>query len=648
MARDITFDIIARDKASKVFDKVGHASNGLEKRFGGIGKVAKVGFGAAAAAGAALTTGLGASIAKAMDYDKTMRLVGATLGTTGEQQKSLGALALKMGADTVFSAADAGNAMLELAKGGLTTAQIQGGALNATMTLAAAGTLEMGAAATYVGNAINTFGLKAKDAGAVAAALAGGANASSASVESLGLALSQVGPGARTAGLSIQTTTAILAAFDNAGIKGADAGTSLKTMLTRLVPQTKAARNAMHDLGLKFTDSKGQFVSMANVAEQLKTKMGGLSDQERTTAMNRIFGSDATRAATVLMNLGSAGVEKYTKATSDQAAAQKMANTQMEGASGAWEAFKGSVETLAIQIGVKLLPTSTRVLKWLTEVTNNISTKAGPTVQRFSAWFKNDLWPALQKGYQTIMPGVQRALAILKGGVDGNSVSWKQVGDVIVNKVIPVLAKVISVYLPMLAAQWRVIIGVVRTVWNVFETLMGVISKVVTFILRRFADVTSMFAAMLRALSHVPGFGWAKTAADKLQTAADKARGLANAINNIDRNVAINVVWHDKGSTPGSRGIKPSERAVGGPVVAGRPYIVGENEPELFIPSQSGRILNQKQMRSAASSGGSGIGGGDVFNIVLGPGSMREQAQQFITEIRAIRRQTGVDPLAAT
>jgi TP901 family phage tail tape measure protein len=147
-----------------------------------------------------------------------------------------------MGADTVFSANDAAGAMLELAKNGISPAVIQAGALKSALTLAAAGGVSMEEAATTMGNAINAFGLKGSQSASVAAALAGAANASSASISSLSQGLAQSATAAHQAGLSIQETTAALAAFANAGIQGSDAGTSLKTFLQRLVPQTKKAR----------------------------------------------------------------------------------------------------------------------------------------------------------------------------------------------------------------------------------------------------------------------------------------------------------------------------------------------------------------------------------------------------------------------
>jgi len=336
VAKQIQFDIVARDKASKTFSKIG----GAAKLLGVVG--------------------LGSIVTNAVQteaqFSKTMNLMQAGSNASGKEMDKLRALAVKMGADTQFSAGQAAEAMLELNKAGITPAAIQAGALEGTLTLAAAGGLDMANAATIAGNALNTFGLKAKDMNSVAAALAGGANASTASVESMGMALAQVGPGAKTAGLSIQETTAVLAAFDNAGIKGSDAGTSLKTMLTRLVPSTRKASNAMKDLGLKFTDSHGQFKSISNISEQLRTKMGKLSDAERTHYMNTIFGSDATRAATVLMGEGAKGVNKMIRATKDQNAAQRMAKASMKGTAGALERMGGSLETASLAIGQLLAP----------------------------------------------------------------------------------------------------------------------------------------------------------------------------------------------------------------------------------------------------------------------------------------------------
>ena len=256
----------------------------------------------------------------------------------------------------MYSAQDAAAAMLELSKSGITPAQMQAGALRTTMLLAAAGGLELGSAAESVANTLNMFGLRAKQAGQVANALAGGANASSASVDSLRQALAQVGPGARNAGLDLQTTTAVLAAFANKGIQGSDAGTSLKTMLTRLIPTTDKAREAMKKYGLDFTDAQGRVLPMTEVAQQLQDKLGGLTMEQRNAALATIFGSDATRAATVLMQEGAKGIQSYIKATSDRKAASRMAAAQESSDSGQTKQAMAALQTAAVDLQRAMAP----------------------------------------------------------------------------------------------------------------------------------------------------------------------------------------------------------------------------------------------------------------------------------------------------
>lgn len=341
------------------------------------GSMSRMG-GAAKTVGTAMTvgitapiTGIGIAAVNAFgNFDQTIRQVGASAGISGGALEAMKGTALALGAETAFSAQQAADAMLELSKGGMTAAEIKAGALKETLTLAAAGGLELGAASTYMANTLNTFGLAATDGGKVAAALAGGANASTASVESLGMALSQVGPGAKQAGLSLNETVGALAAFDQAGVKGSDAGTSLKTMLQRLVPQTDEAKQAMADLGLQFVDAQGNFKPLTNIAQQLQDKLGGLSEAQRTAALTTIFGSDASRAAGIMADQGAAGLQKMIDATNDKSAAERMAKTNTEGLKGSIEQMMGSLETAAITIGGMLAPMVTKLADVVTKLTN--------------------------------------------------------------------------------------------------------------------------------------------------------------------------------------------------------------------------------------------------------------------------------------
>jgi len=341
------------------------------------GTAAGAGFGkkmlgglAIAGVGLGIAKIVGSSLSAAGEFQQTMNIMQAATGASSIQMESLSDLALQMGADTVFSAQEAGAAMVELAKAGLSPAEIEAGALAQALNLAATEGIALEEASTIMANAMNTFGIKAKNAVQVSDALAGASVASSASVESIALALSQVGPGAVDAGLSIQETTAALAAFADKGIKGSDAGTSLKTFLARLVPQTESAATAFKDLGLEMTDKEGNFKSLAAMSQELQDGLKGMSDAERTAALNSAFGSDARRAAIVLAEQGAAGLRKYTAETTKSGTAEAMAAARMKGYKGAVEEFSGSIETLQIVIGTVLLPVMTALIGVATQVAN--------------------------------------------------------------------------------------------------------------------------------------------------------------------------------------------------------------------------------------------------------------------------------------
>lgn len=319
--------------------------------------------------GSSMTLGLtvpivaagGAATSVAAGFDDAMSQVQGALGGASEDMDGLRDLALQLGADTVFSATESAQAMVELAKGGLTEAQIKGGALAASMDLAAAGQLNLADAAATTVQMMGSFGLGAGDATRIANALAGAANASSADVSDLTQAMSQCSAQASLAGWSLEDTAAALALFADHGVKGSDAGTSLKTMLQRLAAPTDQAAEAIAAYGLNIRDSNGKMKDISGIADELTGKLGGLSDAERDAALQTIFGSDASRAAAILMQSGSEGLAKYIAATNDATAAETMANAQKGELSWALENMGGAVESASIAFGTALAPAITAV-----------------------------------------------------------------------------------------------------------------------------------------------------------------------------------------------------------------------------------------------------------------------------------------------
>lgn len=309
----------------------------------------------AAAGTTALAAGLGAvgfaAVDASTDFNKSMSGVGAVANATESDLKALSDAALKAGADTSFSASEAATAEAELARAGVSVADILGGGLTGALSLAAAGQLDLGTAAEITGQALNIFNLEGDQASRVADVLASGANKSAADVGNLGQALQQSGLVASQLGIGLEDTVGVLSLFADNALLGSDAGTSFKTMLQRLVPQSQEQADAMDQLGLSFFTAQGQFVGLEETANRLQKALGGLTEEQRSAALTTIFGSDSVRAAGILYSAGAKGVDEYTRAVQDQGAAQRVAATQLDNLSGDIEALSGSWETLLISLG---------------------------------------------------------------------------------------------------------------------------------------------------------------------------------------------------------------------------------------------------------------------------------------------------------
>lgn len=302
--------------------------------------------------------GVGVSaINMAADYESGMNILQAVSGATGDQMSTLGDLALDLGNDIELpgtSASDAAEAMIELSKAGLSINDVMGAA-KGVLQASAAGQISNAEAAELTANALNTFGLKGSEASRIADLLAAAANASSSEMSDLGMGIAQSGAVAAQMGVPIEDLTTAIAEMSNAGIAGSDAGTSLKTMMLRLAAPTDKAKGLMDDLGIAVYDANGQFKSFPELADEFTRATAGMSDEQRNAAFSTLFGTDAIRAANIVLGQGSDKFNELKGAVTEQGAAGEMAAAQMKGLNGAIEALKGALETLLIQVGLPFL-----------------------------------------------------------------------------------------------------------------------------------------------------------------------------------------------------------------------------------------------------------------------------------------------------
>lgn len=395
----------------------------MESDWGKYGKKA----GQAVAAGLAFGTVAAVAAGKAIvgvaaSFEYEFSRIKANANASAAEIDALRKLTLQLGKDTAFSAGEAAQGANELVKAGMDIADVMA-ALPGMLDLAAAGELGVAQAAEITANQLNTFKLAAKDATMVADTLAAAANKSTTDVTDLGMSLSMSATVAASAGLTIQETAAALALLANNGLKGSDAGTSLKSMFMQLAAPAAKARDLMDKYGIAVYDANGDMLEFADIIGNVSAALSPLTQEERDFGLATIFGSDAVRTANILVREGEQAYRDMTDAVSETGTAQDVAATKMDNLKGSWEELKGSLETLAIEAGSKALP---QLRKWVDSLTDTVDeametgdwTKVGGSIAKM-----------VGEGIESVTPYIAQLAAevvpqLFTGAFQGAAEAW--------------------------------------------------------------------------------------------------------------------------------------------------------------------------------------------------------------------------------
>jgi TP901 family phage tail tape measure protein len=271
--------------------------------------------------------------------NKVMALTEAPAGEFDKLRQS----AIKLGADTVFSAGQAADAMGILAQAGLGTSDILKAA-RPIMDLAAAGEVEMAQAADFATSAMYGFGKGSDDLTHIVDVMTKGAAASNASVTSLAEALNYAAPIAKLAGVSMEETVAAIGTLSNAGVQGMKAGTGLRAVFAALLDPSKQATKVLEHFGVSVAALQSGVLKPLDALKKLSA--AGV----QTSDLFKIFGREAAGVAGIL-GANSDATDKLAKSfVNADGTASKMADTMQSGVVGAVNQIKGSWETLQLAI----------------------------------------------------------------------------------------------------------------------------------------------------------------------------------------------------------------------------------------------------------------------------------------------------------
>lgn len=489
------------------------------------------------------------------NFEASMSNVKAISGATGDEMLQLKAKAEEMGAKTKFTATEAGDAMSYMAMAGWKTSDMLNG-IEGIMNLAAASGEDLATTSDIVTDALTAMGYSAGDAGELADVMAAAASNSNTNVSMMGETFKYAAPLVGALGYNMQDTALAIGLMANSGIKAEQAGTSLRSILTRLASPPKECAAALDDLGISLTDSEGNMLSLKEVMDQLREKFAGLDEIQQTSYANSIAGKNAMSGLLAIVNAAPEDYDKLTEAVNNcSGASEEMANTMNDNVNGQITLLKSKIEGIMIQIFDNASGSIRQAIDKISEALDSIDwTSVADTVGKIAEGIANAFsfiidngdtivsvatgigtamltWAIAEKinavvdavkKFQLANEGASVAQALLNGAMNANPIML----------VVTLIAGLVSAIMTLWATNdgFR---EAVTNVWNAFKDVVGgAITNVGEFI-------TNLVTWFSELPGNIGGFlgdvisGVAEWASNMVQKAIEVGSNFITNINNF-------------------------------------------------------------------------------------------------------------------
>ena len=451
---------------------------------------------AAKAAGAAAVTGLAAATKTGMDFEAQMSRVRAISGANNEEFARLNDQAKQLGADTAFSALEAAEGMENLASAGFDVEETIA-AMPGMLNLAASSGEDLASSADIAASTLRGFKMDASEAGHVADVLAKNAADTNAAVADTGEAMKYVAPVASAMGIEFEETAASIGIMADAGIKGSQAGTTLRGALSRIAKPTKVMRETMDELGISFYDADGKMKSLTDMTAMLEEKTAGLSEEQKNQALITLFGQESLSGMLALISRGSGELQRLTEEYKNcDGSAEEMAKTMQDNLKGAVEQLGGSAESL----GIELYENIEEPLKDVTEA-------ATEQINDFTDALKDNGIEGIipEETVTTVKNLGSAASAAAKGGVKALGAGMEFLGENL-STVLPVAAGLLTVVKGYAALKTVApVLATVKTEINGIRTGMTPLGTAVKFLTGQTMTATTATGLLSTAVTALGG-----------------------------------------------------------------------------------------------------------------------------------------------
>lgn len=363
------------NKTTDTLKQAGDAANNTGGIFGKFGNDVKAGIamgfgvstvGMVTSACNLVKQGIADTIQTTAQFEQSMAKVKAITGATGAEFDTLTGFARELGATTMMSATESADAMAFLGMAGWETSEILAG-LPAILDLTVASGKDFATVADIVSDNLTAFGLSANDATMYSDSLAYAMTHANVNMDTLGESLKYIAPVATSAGVSMQEAVAMTMMLGDAGIKGSQAGTTLRTVMLNLTGANEKATAKLKELGVAVFDSEGKTRSFADIIRDLNKATEGMTDAQKTAIANTLVGKTAVSGFSVLLEQGADKLRAYTDGIhNSNGASEEMAAIMGDTLQGKTKIFQSALEDLQITLGNALLPSLTAGVESLT------------------------------------------------------------------------------------------------------------------------------------------------------------------------------------------------------------------------------------------------------------------------------------------
>lgn len=363
------------DKTTKTINEAGQNAGKAGGLFGKFGEDVKAGIamgfgmstvGMVTSACNMVKQGIVDTIQTTAQFEQSMANVKAITGATGKEFDTLTAFARELGATTMMSAQESADAMAFLGMAGWRTSEMMAG-LPAILDLTVASGRDFATVADIVSDNLTAFGMTASQATEYSDALAYAMSNANVNMDTLGESLKYIAPVATSAGVSMQEAVAMTMMLGDAGIKGSQAGTTLRTVMLNLTGANEKATAKLKELGVAVFDSEGKTRSFADIIRDLNKATEGMTDAQKTAIANTLVGKTAVSGFSVLLDQGADKLQAYTDGIHNSSGASaEMAEIMGDTLQGKVKIFESAMQDLQITIGNALLPTLTSGVESLT------------------------------------------------------------------------------------------------------------------------------------------------------------------------------------------------------------------------------------------------------------------------------------------